>query len=165
MANPRVPTSLKVLRGNPGKRPLPQNEPQPAATVGAVPPKGMNAVAEEHWRYLAPRLEGMRVLTDADLAALEVLCDLYARWKTATQKGWKLGMLYCPDGYSDDGKPLGALKVNPYIRIAQDAEKSYLRALASFGMTPESRSRVEVAGTDPAETNPFLKLERRRSGE
>ena len=163
MANPRVPTSLKILRGNPGKRPLPKNEPMPAVAVGAEPPEGMQPLAVTHWRYLAPLLEGMRVLTDADLSALEVVCDLYARWKTATQKAWKLGMLYCPEGYSADGKPLGPLKVNPYIRIAQDAEKSYLRALAAFGMTPESRGRVETTGDGGGETNPFLKLEQRRS--
>ena len=49
--------------GNPSKRPLPQNEPQPVATVGAVPPRdGMSPMAQEHLRYLVPLLQGMRCM-------------------------------------------------------------------------------------------------------
>ena len=76
------PTALKVLEGNPGKRPLNDREP--------VPPKGtlkcpawLLPEAKKEWKRLAPALEAMGVLTMADLTAFEGYCQAYARWKEA----------------------------------------------------------------------------------
>ncbi len=76
------PTALKILEGNPGKRPLNENEP--------IPPKGnikcptwLLPEAKKEWKRLAPSLEAMGVLTMADLTAFEGYCQAYARWKEA----------------------------------------------------------------------------------
>ena len=62
------PTALKVLEGNPGKRPLNDHEP--------IPPKGelkcpswLLPEAKKEWKRLASSLEAMGVLTMADLTA------------------------------------------------------------------------------------------------
>ena len=77
-----TPTALKMLEGNPGKRPLNVNEP--------IPPKGdikcpswLLPEAKKEWKRLAPSLEAMGVLTMADLTAFEGYCQAYARWKEA----------------------------------------------------------------------------------
>jgi len=71
------PTALKVLEGNPGKRPLNENEP--------VPPKGsikcptwLLPEAKKEWKRLAPPLEAMGVLTIADISAFEGYCQAYS---------------------------------------------------------------------------------------
>lgn len=55
------PTALKILEGNPGKRPINENEP--------IPPKGtvkcptwLEPEAKKEWKRLAPSLEAMGVL-------------------------------------------------------------------------------------------------------
>jgi len=71
------PTFLKLLQGNPGKRELPQNEPQPAKPKGAVPkaPRHLSDPARKQWRVVAKQLAGANILTELDAHALA----LYAR--------------------------------------------------------------------------------------
>ena len=64
------PTAMKLLEGNPGKRPLNVHEP--------IPPKGtvkcpawLLPEAKKEWKRLAPALEAMGVLTMADQTAFE----------------------------------------------------------------------------------------------
>ena len=68
------PTALKVLEGNPGKRPLNDHEP--------IPPKGelkcpswLLPEAKKEWKRLASSLEAMGVLTMADLTAFAGYCQ------------------------------------------------------------------------------------------
>lgn len=77
---PRKPTPLKVLEGNPGKRPLPKNEIEPPATSGAQPPAWLRSrAALEAWHDLVPKLEKLRLLTELDIPALAMLCQVYAK--------------------------------------------------------------------------------------
>ena len=50
-----VPTYLKILRGNPGKRPLPENEPTPEP--GATMPDWFSPAAAAHWPTMAESLK------------------------------------------------------------------------------------------------------------
>ncbi len=45
-----VPTYLKVIRGNPGKRPLNENEPVPDGAL-ADPPEWMSESQKAGWNY------------------------------------------------------------------------------------------------------------------
>ena len=68
------PTALKVLEGNPGKRPLNDREPvPPKATLKC--PAWLLPEAKKEWKRLAPALEAMGVLTMADLTAFEGYCQ------------------------------------------------------------------------------------------
>jgi len=60
-----TPTALKILRGNPGKRPLNQDEPQPPK--GPVVKPELSAGADRVWDALAPVCEAMGTLTAADV--------------------------------------------------------------------------------------------------
>ena len=76
------PTALKLLEGNPGKRPLNDREPvPPKATLKC--PAWLLPEAKKEWKRLAPALEAMGVLTMADLTKFEGYCQAYARWKEA----------------------------------------------------------------------------------
>src|SRR5688500_3869820 len=73
------PTALKILHGNPGKRKLNDQEPQPS--VGAKPPAYIMArpalLAE--WNRHAPRLTRLGLLTEIDDDALAMICILEVR--------------------------------------------------------------------------------------
>lgn len=76
--NPK-PTALKILQGNPGKRPLPDNEPQP--TGKAVMPGWLLVGAREVWAEFAPIVGGMGLLTDADAETFGRWCSLAAEFR------------------------------------------------------------------------------------
>lgn len=65
------PTALKLLMGNPGRRPLPQNEPQPRKGTPQLP-KWLRAfpAAVKEWRREARELAEMGVLTHAEAGDL-----------------------------------------------------------------------------------------------
>lgn len=71
MAYPPTPTSLKLVMGNPGKRPLPENEPIPEGEV--VRPAFVKGRALKLWEQYAPKLIAQGVLTSWDV-------DMFAAW-------------------------------------------------------------------------------------
>ncbi len=79
------PTALKLHRGNPGKRPLNQWEPQPLPVPPACPAH-LDADAKKEWRRLVKILMRMRVLTEADGMALASLCQALSTMTKAQQK-------------------------------------------------------------------------------
>jgi phage terminase small subunit len=74
---PRKPTALKVLQGNPGKRPLPKAEPTPPG--GEVERPRMPKRAAMVWDRYAPMVMGMGLLTPVDVPAFATLCGLIAQ--------------------------------------------------------------------------------------
>ena len=72
-----VPTALKLVKGNPGKRPINKKEPQPAKHIPSTPAY-LTDEGKVAWGRLTVLLDRMGVLTEADGFALERLCDCYA---------------------------------------------------------------------------------------
>lgn len=69
-----TPTKIRILNGNPSRRPLPANEPQ--FTPG-VPdrPSGMSAGARKQWDALVGEMANSGVLRRVDGGALAMLCE------------------------------------------------------------------------------------------
>ncbi|MFC0130611.1 phage terminase small subunit P27 family [Ralstonia solanacearum] len=145
-----TPTALKIVRGNPGKRALPKDEPTPPA--GADAPDWLSPLAAEHWPLIAKGLEDARVLTVMDAPALALYCEAFVRWKHANEQLVKSGMVVkAPSGY---------LIQSPYLSIANKAFDQMTKMLIEFGMTPSSRSRVTKVKLDK-DKNPFADLVKR----
>lgn len=127
-----VPTHLKLLRGNPGGRPLNAEEPQ--FQVGADPPEWLSPSAKAHWGTIAQQLEDAGVLTTMDATALGMYCEAFARWQDAQQQVVKFGsVIKAPSGFPVQ---------SPYLAVANKAFEQMMKMLVEFGMTPSSRSRV-----------------------
>lgn len=128
------PTTMKILEGNPGKRPLPEGEPVPdAPTALPLPPSHLSASATIEWYNMGQKLLDIGLLTDLDLSAFALYCQSYGRWVDAESMVVKKGLLV-----NDFSK-------NPYLKIAEDAMRDCHKLLAQFGMTPSSRTKVRVA--------------------
>ena len=133
------PTAMKILEGNPGKRPLNDKEP--------IPPKGtircptwLEPEAKKEWRRLSSSLETMGVLTTADIAAFAGYCQAYARWKEAEEFITKHGSVFrTPSGY---------VQQVPQVSIAQQNLKIMQSFCSEFGLTPATRSRLAIANGD-----------------
>jgi P27 family predicted phage terminase small subunit len=145
MPYPRTPTALKKLRGNPGKRPLPKNEPKPRLAI-PDPPKELPAKAKKEWRRIAVKLHQYGLLSEIDGAALGLYCDAYARWVQAQDELRKNGLMV--------PTKTGGPKLNPWLIILNKSYEQMRRMLTEFGMTPASRSKVSVA-KNPEDVDPM----------
>jgi phage terminase small subunit len=77
-----TPTNVKLITGNPGKRPLPVSEPRPTPRrIG--PPKHLNADAQVEWARICEELHALGLLTGLDRVALAAYCQAYGRWAQA----------------------------------------------------------------------------------
>lgn len=129
------PTALKVLEGNPGKRPLNKFEPKPENKAPKCP-TWLEKEAKKEWRRMSKVLEGLGVLTEVDAAAFAGYCQAYARWKEAEEFLSKHGTIFkTPSGY---------IQQVPQVSIAQTYLKIMKDFCSEFGLTPSSRSRISV---------------------
>ncbi len=144
-----APTALKIIRGNPGKRALPKNEPKPQLTDRPYQPDDLDEIAREEWSRLAPILFRCRVLTEADYLVLAMICRLESRRKKAQLKINEFGMAV--------KGPNGGPVINPFIRVAQECENQLRPLLREVGITPSSRSGVTTV-SESAPSSPWAKL-------
>jgi len=131
------PTALKLLEGNPGKRPLNESEPIPPK-VDLKCPMWLLPEAKKEWKRLASSLEAMGVLTMADLTAFAGYCQAYARWREAEEFITQHGSIFkTPSGY---------VQQIPQVSIAQQNLKIMQSFCTEFGLTPATRARIIASG-------------------
>ena len=130
------PTALKKLEGNPGKRALPKNEPE--FPSGAVCPDWLPEDAKAEWFRVSPILERIKLLTQADTAALAAYCLAWARLMDAQAQIDRDGsVVEAASGYK---------MPHPAVAIANKATTEIHRFSKEFGMTPSSRGRMSLPG-------------------
>jgi P27 family predicted phage terminase small subunit len=135
-----TPTALRLLRGNPRKRPVNKREPKPAWAANLDPPAWLDVAAQDEWRRVAPMLGRLGVFTETDSDALAAYCEAFTTWKQATQRLRQFGMVV------KRSKAEGELPViSPYVKIAHHAMAQMRAFLVEFGMTPSSRARIHTA--------------------
>ena len=146
------PTALKVLEGNPGKRPLNELEPKPKKQAPSCP-SWLEPEAKKEWRRMAKTLEAMGILTEIDKAAFAGYCQAYARWKEAEEFLTKHGTIFkTPSGY---------IQQVPQVSIAQTYLKAMKDFASQFGLTPASRTRIQVNTDNTESDDPMEKMLRR----
>ena len=148
------PTKLKILAGNPGKRPLNEDEPQFAPSL-PEPPAFLSEEAKTEWERIAGALYLQGVLTAVDRGALAGCCQAYGRWMQAELA---LAGLAAKDPTTFGlllKTPYGPV-CNPLVAIAHKSFELYVRTCAEFGMTPSSRSRIKAFPKDTELQNHFL---------
>lgn len=140
------PRALRVLEGNPGKRPLPQHEPAPKVEAPACPDH-LDADAREEWARLAPRLLDLRVLSALDRAALAAYCASWSRWVWAESAIRKLRSRTVTSRS-------GSTKLHPYFGLAAQAKRELREWAVELGITPTSRARIRPAAVTEPEPDP-----------
>lgn len=135
MGRPRKPTALKLVEGNPGKRAVNGQEPEPMLLVDLDPPKHLSERSAAVWRECAPMLRRLQVLTEADVIMLEMLCDAVADYRHARQK--------CGDTFVTTSSK-GSQMLDQWFVAKLSASKRAEGLMGRFGMDPVSRSRLMV---------------------
>jgi P27 family predicted phage terminase small subunit len=142
VSNPAVPTKLKVLRGNPGKRSIrPEPEPQ---IVDAPPPapRILRGDAKHEWERVTAELMRLGMLTTVDLHPLAAYCQSFGRWMEAEETFARFADADpITHGLMVKGS-LGNPVQNPLVKIADRAAENMVRYAAEFGFTPVARTRI-----------------------
>lgn len=133
----KKPTALKVLEGNRGHRPIPEDEPKPSP-VCPKPPSWLRYQAKKEWKRIAPELYKLGLLTKLDIAALEAYCQTYAKWKDAEKKA----------DLKKEKTGNNTKIINQWINVASMYYKQMTKMLAEFGLTPSSRTNIKVGKSD-----------------
>jgi len=134
------PTKLKILRGNPGNRPINKSEPQPPAD-GVVMPVHLGKVAARKWQELLPLLQAVKIMTKADVEALARYCDTYEWWLATRAKLKKEGDTY---PILNDKGDVKYIAQRPEVSIAHKLAVQMRQLEQDFGLNPSSRSSLSV---------------------
>ncbi len=150
-----TPTHLKLVTGNPGRRPLNKAEAKapPARTMKVPAHLGADAIAE--WDRIAADLIRSGLITALDTSALAAYCGAVGRWVQAERILFKAA----------EADPMfeglvirttsGNVVMNPLVGIRNKAQADVLKAAAELGITPSARSRVQAQAPEE-EDDPFF---------
>ena len=128
---PNKPTTLKVLEGNPGKRPLSENEPKPEISLIPCPDYlKSDVIAFEEWNRIVPELYKLGLLTRIDRVSLELYASQYSIYRASFE------IINDPSSTSVDKRRAG--------QAARESAKIIKILAGEFGMTPSSRGRISL---------------------
>ncbi len=117
------PTALRVIEGNPGKRPLNLREPKPRPIAPSCP-TWLSQEAKREWKRVAPELERLGLLTGLDRSALAAYCIAWSHLHKA-EKGMQARGV-----------------ISPYFTVVQRSAETVRKFCSEFGLTPSSRGRM-----------------------
>ena len=135
MSNPAAPSAVKRMRGTDRKDRRNDLEPEPDVLDDLTPPAHLSDASAQVWAQVAPMLRRIRVLTVADVIALEMLCDAVADYRHARSE---LGADFV------HSTPKGGKMISQWLVAQQMSSKRAEAFMSKFGMDPVSRSRVMV---------------------
>lgn len=146
------PAALKVLEGNPGKRPL-----DLAAGVNPrieipSPPKHLSQEAKKEWKRITPLLEELGLISGLDRTALALYCQAVGRlaeletaFNGMVARLVEQGVDYADAVYqaSYAVTPSGYAQQSVIVQLLGKHREQVNRYLAHFGLSPAARGRVQ----------------------
>ena len=140
---PPTPTNLKVLNGNPGKRPLPKNEPKPKP-IPQKKPSWVTGEGTKMWNRLSPELERLGLLTIVDGEAFAAACHSWGTYVHCQKHLKQHGLTY---EYTNTQGSSNEIE-RPEVRIGQKSLAEFRAFCSEFGLTPAARTRIEIKSND-----------------
>lgn len=135
------PTALKLLTGNPGKRPLRFDQFAPEARIPRCPSE-LKGEARREWKRVTVELHRCGMIAEVDRGLLAMLCSTWARWIEAEQMIEKAAAA-AADGQGLFVKtPNGFPVQSPWVAVSNKAIETYKSLGAEFGLSPSARVRV-----------------------
>jgi P27 family predicted phage terminase small subunit len=129
----------------------------------ALPPMPQHLAPEarKEWKRITPELLQLNLLTRIDRAALELYCRAYGRLQQVERAlSARQAQLVAEGQDATDAllqaTPTGFVRESALSRQAESLSQQVDRYLASFGMSPSSRSRVTASRNDAQATLPGM---------
>jgi len=145
MGNRPVPTKLKLLTGNPGKRPINTLEPEPERGIPVMPGWLEEfPTAVEEWDREAEILDGMGILTMAEGGVLAMRCYLASEIQEMAVEIKKEGRVAYVQKMDYLGNEIMEAKTNPKAIQIKNLITEYRQIGSLLGLDPSSRTRLSV---------------------
>lgn len=153
----KMPPGLRIVGGqgirkdgrptDSGGRPI---DPGPAF-VRAAPEKPVELSPDADWLWdrVVDQMMTVGLLKPIDAAALEALCETFARWREAVRFRRERALL---------GKNSQGVVAAPWIGIEERASKEFRAWCAEFGITPAAERNLTAStegGANDDQGNPF----------
>lgn len=158
MGRKALPANVHLLRGNPSKLSAADlmDSFQPQVEIPDCP-SHLWPVAKKEWKRITPELERYGLISKLDRSALALYCQCYARWVWAEQQLTRAmkaadqaraaaaakGEVYAGGDGMTVVAASGHVTYSPHWVIANRAMEQVNKFLASFGMEPASRAKVQ----------------------
>jgi P27 family predicted phage terminase small subunit len=126
---PRKPAALKLIEGNPGKRPLRNDL---ACSGSPILPHNLSELELFFWNATLNALPA-GVLREADSGLIECFVCAWARFRECRRQIARSGLLVRAE--------TGAVR-NPLLIVLNQAERSMNAAGAQLGLSPVARARL-----------------------
>jgi len=135
------PTALKLVTGNPGKRPLNENEPKAKSGIPEMPEWiAPFELAVKNWDHESKILDDMGIMTEADAGVLAVRSFLYSQMVELSRDIKTEGSVLEEEGRDP--------KHNPKQKQFESIIKEYRTLGSLLGLDPSSRSKLSVGKVD-----------------
>jgi P27 family predicted phage terminase small subunit len=150
-----LPSHLKLVKGTArGDLKKAKKDPIEFPPSAPMPPAHLCDEAKVEWGRVSSMLYALRLLSEADIAALTAYCQSWAIFKQATEALQRMaendqvtkGLLI----RTTNGNAIQ----NPLLGIANKAGADMVRYAAEFGMTPSARARINIGDTGQAKKDP-----------
>ena len=138
------PTVIKLVTGNPGRRPLNQEEAKPDRQIPEAPAV-LKGEALKEWKRVTPLLLEVGLIAKLDRAVIASYCQAWARWVECERMLEQTGLIVkSPNGY-----PM----YSPYLAAANKAMDQMRQMSEQIGLSGSARSRIR-AGEPPSKLDP-----------
>jgi P27 family predicted phage terminase small subunit len=137
------PTHLKLVRNNPGRRPLNRHEPS-APRDEPECPAHLTEAAREHWVKITAILRRMGILSSADGDVIALYCAAHSRWVLAERRMAELGVVM-------KAPKSGVIMQSIFLAIANRAMAQMKELGDILGLSPQARARLAVLAPPPAD--------------
>jgi phage terminase small subunit len=146
-----TPTGLKLLRGNPGHRPIDTLH-EPQATVGKLPEAppyvASDAEALKFWLRQGAELVAMRTLAEEDWASFGGLCLTHSRVVWLTER---INKIKTKRRVTEKDE----IRLGTYESQRGKTLDRFNKSAGDFGITPASRTRIKIPHNDGQLPLPF----------
>jgi P27 family predicted phage terminase small subunit len=165
------PTALKIIAGNPGKRPLNKNEPVYASLEIGNPPEDSSEEVKSEWFSIGSQLAEFGILQTVDRHIFHRYCDALVRWKRIVRfldthaeacnpSGIRYPILeqkfkrtekgnWIPE-FDESGNPImqtNKFRVLPEVAEYRRLNDTLLKLENELGLSPAARTRVSTASS------------------
>jgi P27 family predicted phage terminase small subunit len=144
-----TPTHLRLLRGNPSKRPI-RPEPEPEIPHDMPePPPFLGAYGLDEWWTTGPELHRLGLLTALDLQPFAAYCQAFHHFRSATERLNEMAATDPVMAALIVKTRNGGVVQNPLVLTARQCANDMVSYASHFGLTPAARARIASAGFDP----------------
>jgi P27 family predicted phage terminase small subunit len=145
MANRPKPTYMKLLEGNPGKRPLNEHEPIPAKGIPSIP-EWLKAFpfAVQEWDRESAILDRMGAITEAEANLLAHRCYMESEIQRLASEVEKEGSVLYTQKMDSLGNEIMEAKSNPKVKQLLEFIKEHRFHGNLLGFDQPSRAKMAI---------------------